>query len=48
MNISNKVATFDQKHISLANEFNIEANKNLDDLEFIVKSLVDNKDKVVI
>lgn len=37
-NISNKVATFDQKHISLANEFNIEANKNLDDLEFIVKS----------
>ncbi len=38
MNISNKVAMFDQKHIALANEFNIEANKNLDDLEFIVKT----------
>lgn len=38
MNISNKVAMFDQKHIALANEFNIEANKNLEDLEFIVKT----------
>ena len=36
--IANKVVLFEQKHILLASEFNIEANKNLEDLEFIVKT----------